>query len=216
MKSINQLVVLSFIMLSLSFAFGQEKTDCQVVGGEVDAIYVGTCKDGFAKGKGVLTYSNSKGKYMFVGNFKKGKMHGEGQLFAFKGDEKVLLKEGVWKKSIYVGEKRDLVQPYRVKRKENLDRYSVKRIANGNSVHFKFLQNGTENNISNLTVEGDSGLKQGFAFDEKNIGAYDDIEYPFTCLVTYSTLNKMRTGRYDVRFEVVINEPGIWDISLNN
>jgi hypothetical protein len=216
MKSINQLVVLSFFMLSLSFAFGQEKTDCQIVGGEVDAIYLGTCKDGLASGKGMLTYSNSQGKYMFTGNFKKGKMHGEGQLFVFEDDVKKLLKEGVWKKSVYVGEKRDLVQPYRIKRRENIDRYSISRIANGNSVSFKFLQNGTKNNISNLTVEGDSGIKRGFAFDEKNIGAYDDIEYPFTCFVTYSTLNKMRTGNFDVRFEVVINEPGNWDIALNN
>ena len=217
MKTINQLLVLGVFMLSFTLIYGQNKTDCTVVGGEVDAIYVGKCKDGLASGQGMLEYENSLGKYMYVGDFKKGKMHGNGKLYSFVNDEKQLLKEGIWKNSVYKGEKNVVYKPYEIKRRENVDRYSIKKVADGNKVLFSFRQNGNTNYITNLKIEGDSGARHGQAFDEKSDNqGFENIEFPFKCLVTYTTSNKLRTSEYDVRFEVVINESGSWDIALNN
>lgn len=216
MKSINQLLVLVVFILSLSFAFGQEKSDCNIVDDELEGVYVGKCKDGLANGKGVLTYKNSDGKYMFVGQFKKGKMHGEGQLFVFEGIDKKLLKEGVWKKGVYKGEKKSTSSSYQIKRKTNVDRYSVSKISDGtNKVSFKFMQSGQRNSITNLSVIGDSGTQRGNAFDIANSG-YDNFSIPFNCKISYTTLNKMRSVSYDVEFELVINEPGVWQVILNN
>jgi len=217
MKTINELFMIVFLMLSFQFALCQEKVNCQVVGGEIDAIYVGKCKDGFASGEGVLRYTNSNGKYMFVGNFKKGKMHGKGQLFVFDGGEKKLIREGVWKRSVFKGEKRVNDKPYEIKSRFNLDRYSLKKISDGNQVRFKFNRNGGTNSVTNLTIEGDSGIKEGITFDGSNDNqGYSNVEFPFSCRVNYTTANKMRSTTFDVRFEFIINEPGVWEIVLTN
>ena len=216
MKSINQLVVLVAFMLSLSFVFGQVKQGCNIVDGELDGVYVGKCKDGLANGKGTLSYTNPEGKYMFVGEFKKGKMHGEGQLFVFEGIVKKLLKEGIWKKGVYKGKKKSSSSSYQVKRKTNVDRYSVSKMSDGpNRISFKFLQSGQRNSITNLRVNGDSGTQRGNAFDIANSG-YDGFSIPFNCKISYTTLNKMRSVSYDVEFEFVLNEPGVWQVTLNN
>ncbi len=216
MKSINQLLVFGMFILSFSFTYGQEKTNCKVMDGEMEGVFIGKCKDGLATGKGVLRYSNSNGKYMFVGNFRKGKLHGEGQLFVFEGDNKKLLKEGVWKKGVYRGEKKDISKPYQIARKTNVDRYSVHKISDGNNrISFKFLQNGQRNSISDLKIDGDSGIRRNDSFNIANNG-YDGIQLPFRCKVSYRTLNKMRTMNYDVEFEIIINESGVWEVILNN
>ena len=45
---------------------------------------------------------------------------------------------------------------------------------------------------------------------------FDNIRFPFTCKVNYSTPNSLRTATYEVVFEIEINEPGQWLVTLSN
>jgi len=202
-------------MLSTQLSFSQEKNNCTVVDDSTGGLYVGTCKKGLAHGEGVFTYLN--GKYMFVGEFKKGKKHGKGQLFEVVNGEKKLLKEGIWKNNVYKGEASiQLPNAYKVQKKVNVERFTVRRNGEGNKIKFWFYQNGGKNTITDLNVFGDSGLKFSDSFSQGNSEGYEDVQYPFKCQVTYKTPNKFKTMTYEVRFEIIIYEPGSWEITLYN
>ncbi|WP_338356505.1 hypothetical protein [Yeosuana marina] len=215
MKSIFIKVLFLGCFLIFNITFGQEKSNCTVVDNESNGVYIGKCKKGLAHGDGVFEYMN--GKYMYVGKFKKGKKHGEGKLFSFIEGEKKLVKEGVWKNNKYVGKKPESKQmAYKVQKRVNIDRYTVRNIGEGNKVKFTFLQNGNRNNIEDITIIGDSGTRFSNAYNQSTSEGFENVKFPFKCRVTYRTLSKLKFQTLDVRFEILIIEPGIWDITLNN
>ena len=215
MKKILKNVLVCFYGLLISNSYGQEKNSCTVLDNENSGSYIGQCKNGLADGYGVYEYMD--GMYVFEGKFKKGLKHGEGQLFSFINGEKKLIKEGVWKKSKYLGDKsKPRVSSYKIQKRVNIDRYSVRRVGEGNKVKFNFVQNGSRNNIEDLTLTGDSGILFSSSYNQSLNEGFDNVKFPFKCAVTYKTLSKLKFQTFIVRFEILINEPGVWEITLNN
>jgi len=215
MKNVFKKGFVLICALLISKSYSQEKSNCTVVDNENSGVYIGQCKNGLADGDGVFEYMN--GKYIFQGKFKKGLKHGEGKLFSFIDGEKKLIKEGVWKNNKYKGEKsKQQKAAYKVQKRVNIERYSVRRIGDGNSVKFTFMQNGNRNNIENLTMTGDSGTMYSSSYNQSLNEGFENIKFPFKCEVTYRTLSKLKYQTFVVRFEILLIDPGNWDITLNN
>lgn len=214
MKSCNQLgLIICLFLLSVNFVQSQKESDCKIVNDNDSIVYTGKCKKGLANGEGVLKFPNNK--KMYVGKFKNGKMHGEGELFSLLNGEKKSIKKGIWKKNEYIGEKK--IRPYKIVKSINVGRYSVRKIGTeGNRIKFSFFQNGTRNSVENLNIYGDSGIKYGDTFSSNNSVSYIDFEIPFNCKLNYRTLSKLKAQDYLVQLEIVINEPGQWEVTLNN
>ena len=137
-------------------------------------------------------------------------MHGDGVLYKLNDGQKNIDKQGIWKSNNYIGEKR--IAPYSIKRTINLDRNSVRKTEEGNEVVINFYRNGARNNVRNLNVASSSGKE----VVGSNVFIINDIIFPFKCEIFYDTINKLGSSVFEVRFEIEINEPGKWDISLYN
>jgi hypothetical protein len=215
MKKIVKKGLLLFFGLLICQTYGQKKSNCTVVDNENDGVYIGKCKNGLADGDGVFEYLN--GKYIFQGKFKKGLKHGEGKLFTVIDGNKKLVKEGVWKKNKYIGVKSKQQRPaYKVSKRVNIERYSIRHVGNGNKIKFTFLQNGNRNNIQNLTMIGDSGTMYSSAYNQSMNEGFENVKFPFKCEVTYRTLSKLKYQTFTVRFEFILMDPGDWEITLHN
>jgi hypothetical protein len=215
MKNIFPRGLFLFFGLLMIQSFGQKQSNCTVVDNENAGVYIGKCKNGLADGDGVFEFMN--GKYIFHGKFKKGLKHGEGKLFSVIDGNKKLIKEGLWKKNKYVGVKsKQQHAAYKVLKRVNIERYSVRHVGDGNKVKFVFMQNGNRNIIQNLTMIGDSGTMFSSAYNQSLNEGFENITFPFKCEVTYTTLSKLKYQTLTVRFEVLIMDPGTWEITFNN
>lgn len=207
--------------------FAQNK--CTVLNEAINESYIGKCKKGLAHGKGL-----AKGKESYDGSFKNGVPHGIGTYYyldgsSYKGEWKNGLRNGegrlvsivngieavtlgIWKDDIYIGEKPPI--PYQVKNKIGVDRFTLTK--EGNQHHrilIQVFQNGGINtSVDNLRLESSSGRQVSIP----NYEGFEYVEFPFTIKISYTTLNKFRTSRNEVKFEVVINEPGDWSLDIHN
>jgi len=78
---------------------------------------------------------------------------------------------------------------------------------------FSFMQNGANNrSISGLLFTESSGTLLSIGQDQ----GFDNIQFPFNCKVQYNTLNSFRSASTNIIFEIQINEPGQWMITLFN
>lgn len=227
MKTRHLLTTISLLISVIHFSYSQSE-NCKVLKPEIATSYSGDCKKGLANGNGIAI-----GTDKYLGNFKNGLPNGNGSYqFAngdiYEGDFKNGLKDGngkftfkyLGKDSTYMGIWKDdklikkIVPPaYIVNQKNNIQRYTFQKIGSGNRVMFAFMQNGWYNSsVTNLSfAEGGGtaitiGQEQGF----------DNVRFPFNCRVTYTTQNSLRTASFDVVFDIQINEPGMWKITLNN
>ncbi len=204
------------------------QSNCKVLIPEIDSVYSGKCKKGYAHGKGnaigvdsyvgkfVKGYPNGRGTYKwangdtYTGNWKEGKRNGEGSLTLKLQDRDSIL-DGMWKDDQYMGKK---PKAPKVTHKVSIDRYSFKKTGGTKDrVLIDFLQNGMRNTtITNLSMSTSNGI-------EANLGhsiGYDYIEFPVTIIVNYMTLNKLRSEEYQAIFEFVISEPGDWIVEIHN
>lgn len=206
MKTIY-LLFISFLLFGNTY--GQNKQSCKVINSELTGTYIGDCQKGRADGKGEFTFAD--GSYVYVGHFEDGKMHGNGEIFSIDKKKRTSIRKGTWEDNVYVG---DDSEPYVVKRTVNLDRHTVlKKPADDNTVMINFFQNGNRNNnVTDLNVVVNNGNRMSGNFTE----GYENIIFPFICQVNYRTQNKFKTTTYNVMFEIVINEPGSWEIFLYN
>lgn len=209
MENYIKIALILFLQITFLNTFSQEK-DCKVLGKDMIGEYQGKCKKGLAHGSGIFKFT--KKNEVYEGKFKKGKFHGEGELYSISNREKTILKTGIWKDNQYQGEKK--IKPYDVYRANliNLDRYIIRKVADGNSVTFNFYRNGTRNDVRDLNIFVNNGNRVAGS----NLVIYDSILYPFTCQVTYNTPSKLGTTSYRVNFEFTLNEPGVWEITLFN
>lgn len=205
MKAIYLYVVFGF---TIGTVFGQNVQKCKVINEEFTGTYMGECKNGRAHGKGEFMFAG--GTYAYVGHFKDGKMDGKGEIFSINNKKRVSVTKGNWENNVYVG---DNSRPYEVKRTFNLDRYTIsKNPTSDNTVMINFYQNGARNNVSDLNVVVNNGNRIVGNYTE----GFENIIFPFICQVNYRTQNKFKTSTYNVMFEIVINEPGSWEIFLYN
>jgi hypothetical protein len=232
MKVKISMFVIAIIISVTHILQAQNESDtiqnCKVLKENISLIYKGGCKDGLAHGNGIAVgidkydgkfkkglphgfgiYTKPTGE-KFVGYFKEGNKHGKGKYsFLFNGRDSTI--NGFWKNDSLI---KIIIPPYyKVDKNINVTRYSIQKMSNGDRVMFSFLQNGVQNTtITSFHLNSSKGTpitigsKQGF----------ENIEFPVTFRVTYITLNSLRTTTQRVEFEVTINQPGDWVVTLHN
>lgn len=221
------MLLLMFVLLYSNCVIMAQES-CKVLKPEIAEKYTGKCKNGLAHGKGIAEgkdkyegsfkngLPNGKGKYTwsngeaYDGEWKDGKRDGKGK-FYYKKDGVDSVKFGVWSEDLFV--KRIIPAPYKVIRSMGVARYSVRKIGEGEKVLFSFLQNGSINSsISNLHFAPSSGT----ACEVGSKQGYENIVFPCTCSVSYSSENSFKSSVFQVDFEIEITEPGVWEVILNN
>lgn len=214
--------------LFLPTTYGQE--NCKVLIEEISETYEGKCKNGLAHGKGIAkgedTYEgrfkkglpHGKGIYIWAngnkydGRWKEGERHGRGTFYFTneKGAEET--KKGYWKNDTLINNIR--TTGYNIGHVINLERYSIKKKDEGNSVSFLFYYMGRMRQLPNdLNIRLRSGMQktEGYAI------VYEEVDFPAQILVTFSVPDKLQRGlMIRVRFEVTIEEPGDWEIKFYN
>jgi hypothetical protein len=219
---LRKILVVFFLLLPV-FAMAQT-TGCQVLIPALAGSYTGECRKGLANGEGIATgldkyeghffkgkpdgkgiYTWADGSY-FDGEWKNGLKEGQGKLV--KGDSVIT---GFWKADVYKGKKQQPV--YRVVTSRNVGRYTVTKSAEpGNGIRVKLLLGGRENS----EVEPSLTYSSGMQF--RNVGIYgvEGSSVPLDVSIDYTTPNQLHTTTYSVLFEIIINDPGVWVITLTN
>jgi hypothetical protein len=224
-----QHVIIAFLFfISIVCSLQAQVSECKVLKPEIAASYSGDCKKGLANGKGMahgidsyegkfrngLPHGNGRYQYangdVYDGEFKNGLKDGNGKFtYKYLGKDSTYL--GIWQEDKFV--KKILPAAYTILQNLNVQRYSVQRIGDGNRIMFAFMQNGMYNrSVSGLSFAESGGVSLTLGQEQ----GFDNIRFPFTCKVIYTSSNSLRTSTYDIIFEIRINEPGQWLVTLNN
>jgi len=220
--------VFVFTALSSFLPLTGQTGDCKVLIPEISGTYAGGCKKGLAHGKGLATGIDSyegqfikglphgKGTYtwangmVYRGEWSKGLQDGEGELvhITSRGDSIV---KGFWKGGAYVGEK--IIPAYLVIRKDNLLNCSFRRLGDGNEVIVRFMMKGQINSrVRGMTMSFNNGSQ----FKSGTFEGVQNVSFPFDLKIIYTTSNPISRSTFEVVFECAINEPGKWEVILNN
>jgi hypothetical protein len=220
---IKYFYLIVFLILG-SYGFAQQGP-CKVKMPEISGSYSGDCKKGLAHGEGVAqgtdhykghffkglpdgfgTYKWANGSW-YEGEWKSGMRSGQGKFVS--GDSVV---SGYWKANRYQGAVR--VPSYQIKADRNVQRYTItKSVEAGNGVKIKLMLGGVEN-----TQVEDFSLAYTSGSEYRNIGTYgiENSSVPLEVTVRYITWNQLHTAQYDVFFEILIIDPGTWNINIIN
>lgn len=216
------------ILIFIFFQFHLEaQEDCKVLISDIAGTYSGKSKKGFAHGRGIAkgrdTYEGSfkkglpdgKGTYTwstgekYIGEWDEGKRDGVGIYYYWEDNEKVSM-EGLWVDNRYVG---PVPERPKVGSSVGIERYSFQRQGEGYQVKVTTYINGVANvDLENLIFQGSSGAM----FVSGGSMGYEGIIFPFKCVLTYYSWNRLRTVRVFTRFEFEITQPGIWAVIVHN
>jgi hypothetical protein len=228
MGNINQKIMSYKILLITLFLCGNQiyaQDKCTVAMPSLSGSYTGECKKGLANGKGM-----AKGIDSYEGEFRKGYPEGSGKYHwadgtYYEGNWKQGMRDGLgkmiypdstvtgyWREDKYIGKK--LIVPYEIITNRSVDRYSISKSMNTpNLIRIRITQGGADNTtISDLSIAFDSGSETRMG----NVFAIQNIIFPVTVKVTYSTWTQLHTVQFEVTFEFRINEPGQWDVNISN
>lgn len=170
--------------------------------------YIGAWKGGERNGYG--TYNDTQGG-KYVGTWKDGLKHGEGTYY-LKMDNRDTTLAGIWKADKYVGPKPK--KPYIITSRRSVDRVTMFRSGDGNRLTIKIMQSGVVNStVVDYRFIWSSGNELALGSHARG---WENMEFPFEGRITYTTSNKLRTSTYVVTIEFIINEPGEWELILNN
>ena len=219
------IILLSFVSLSYS------QDSCKVLKPEISGKYQGNCKKGFAHGNGIAEgkdkyeghfkngLPDGKGKYTWAngdsyeGDWKTGMRNGKGK-FTYKKNGKDSIVYGLWEDDKFI--KIAFPDPYKIFIARDIDNYTISKVGekkDNNRITLKLLRLGGDNpDISDFYFVADNGLYEKTG----NKDVYYQVVFPISLKITYTTTNKLRTTKLNVVFEITINEPGDWDITLNN
>ena len=218
-------IMLGFIILPATITAQKQ---CLVLKPQIASKYEGECKNGLAQGQGkasgVDTYEgqfrkglpNGKGTYIwsygdsYTGEWVQGFREGEGS-YTFKSNGQDTTITGLWEKDNYIGPKPE--KP-KVTKSSGVDRYTFnKRPEIKNRVLIDFYQNGIRNRgIENLIMYSSSGYETKLG---ESIG-YDEVTFPVTMKLNYTTWNKLHGAKIHVIFEFKIFEQGDWRVNITN
>ncbi|MCX6250830.1 MAG: hypothetical protein NTX61_08765 [Bacteroidetes bacterium] len=226
MKNLTK-IIFFFLFTWLSYPLtAQDK--CTVLKPEIAGKYIGKCKNGLAQGNG-----QAIGQDTYVGSFKKGLPHGEGTYtwangdsyvgnweeglrqgegtMKFRSNGKDTAMTGLWDKDLYKG---PLPPKPVVMKSVSIDRYTINKSGGRKDrVLINFYQVGARNTtIENLMLTTSSGTDANLG---QSVG-YENIIFPVTIKVTYTTWNKLHKAQFDAIFEFEIFEPGDWVVDLHN
>lgn len=229
LKDMNH--IRNFITIVFSILIGipiYSQSDCKVVVKDLQGIYNGDCRKGLADGegsaKGKDTYTgewkkglpNGHGKYtwstgeIYEGEWRKGQKNGYG-IYQFKYKNKDTIVEGVWQNDIYEGKPTqapEVIQQY------NIDKYQINNVnAFQNRVIFDFWQNGARNtSMEDLKLIATSGT----IATSGQLTGFDNISFPVTITIRYTSYNKLHTSKFNAVFEITVFEPGDYEVKLFN
>lgn len=227
-KGFMQEILLSIFLLSGIHVYAQQ-TDCKVSMPNLSGTYTGGCKKGFAQGKGVAQgvdryegqfnkgMPEGKGVYswadgsVYDGQWVNGARDGKGKMvFHLAGKDSIV--SGFWKDDKYIGEK--YIQPFKITRNLGVVRYNFYKMgAQGSDISFKIFLGGKINSdIEGFSLASDSGSE----FQLGSATGFQNVHFPVSIKITYRTWNLFHTAQSDVTFEFEINDPGKWEISINN
>ncbi|MFP4470902.1 MAG: hypothetical protein ACLFPE_09465 [Bacteroidales bacterium] len=213
-----------FMTFTPSFA----QNDCKVMMAEIDSIYEGKCKRGYAHGQGMAigedryegkfrkgmphglgTYTWSTGE-IYTGHFVEGELDGEG-IYTYKSNGNDTTITGIWERNEYMG---PIPEKPKVHQQISIDRINFNKLGDTpNQVVIAFMQNGRHNtDIENLLLTADSG----FDYELGQSRGFREVKFPVTVSAKYNTWNKMRTRRVYSSFEFIISEPGNWQVDVIN
>ena len=215
------------ILFSGSIIYAQEK--CKVLMPEISGSYTGKCKKGLANGKGLAvgtdTYEgrfadglpDGRGKYtwadgrIYEGSWKEGIMEGQGtMIYPRAGRDSIVT--GIWKDEVYYGPVP--LPPYKINRTMSVVRSSIRKINDmGSGVRIGIFLGGSYNvEISDFSLVSDTGeqmmLSQRYGIENAVV--------PYTVSLKYRTWNYLHTQQHNVIFEFTINEPGTFEVTINN
>jgi hypothetical protein len=224
----NKLIPLVIIIFLSGIIRSYSQDSCKVLKLEISGKYQGQCKKGLADGKGIAQgihkyegrfrngLPNGQGKYTwangdtYFGNWKDGVKNGEGT-YTYKRKAADSVVTGIWENDIFI--KKITPQPYKIYIARDFDRYSISKIRDGNKVSLKLQQMGMQNvDVSDFTFYADNGSYQTIG----NTYVYSQVIFPVLIKINYTAKNKLKTSDIYPVLEVIINEPGEWEIILNN
>lgn len=224
-NSKNFILILVFSWLGFNLS-AQE--NCLVLKPEIAGKYTGKCKNGLANGKG-----KSVGQDTYVGQFSKGWPQGTGTYtwangdtyvgewveglrqgegtYKFKSNGKDTTVIGLWENDQYKGPPPP--KPC-VINKVSIERYTITKSGGiKDRVLVNFYQDGNRNlGIENLLMYASSGTNTTLG---QSVG-YENIIFPVTIKINYSTWNKTHTVQFYASFEFEIFERGDWVVDLHN
>jgi len=226
MKPITVSFILFLFIIATLPIKAQEK--CLVLKPQISKEYDGKCKQGLAHGKGIaqgIDYyegqfikglPSGKGTYKwsngdsYTGEWLEGFRDGVGA-FTYKSGDKDTTITGLWRRDEYKGPVPD--KP-KVILSRSVDRYSFQKNSDiKNRVLINFYQNGVRNTgIENLLMSTSSGYETRLG---ESVG-YDEVTYPVTIKLSYTTWNKLHGSKINAIFEFKISEPGDWTVDIHN
>lgn len=225
MKISKSLFVALVLSISTLCVYAQE--GCKVLNENLQSNYEGKCKDHLANGKGTARgidtytglfkkgYPHGKGIYKwstgeyYDGEWSQGKREGIGE-YHYTINTKEAIQSGIWKSDQYVG---PVPVPPNIKISQNISDVKINKTGEGEEVLIKIMMAGSNNtSITDLTLNSNSGTE----FRYGSYMGYKSIVFPFTCKLTYSTPNTLRTAQYNCILEFEIAEPGRWEVKLQN
>lgn len=227
MKRMTRIFFCYMLIAAANSGFAQEP--CTVLLPAIADNYNGSCRRGMAHGEGFAWgsdqyYGNFRnglphgsGKYtwangdIYEGQWRDGKRHGNGTLKFEKDGEHVVL-SGVWENDEFIRSER--TAPYTPGHILNVERYNIRRTGDGNMILLTTYEQGRVNsNPQNLNFRLDTGS----SILVGQSSGYDGVSFPADVKITYTVADKLQQGAVvRVRFEVIINEPGTWEIRIYN
>jgi hypothetical protein len=229
MKSTILFSLACSLLLLLPVGMIHAQDGCEVLIPELQGFYQGKCKKGLAHGKGraegIDSYEghfskgqpNGSGKYtwangeIYVGEWAQGKAHGKGTM-TYQGESGDTAVSGIWRKGEYMG--KEVPPPYQITRKRGVVRYSIHKLNNTtNGIRLTLLLAGNFNvDVEDFSMVSDSG-------EEYQSGRYYALQnaiVPYAVSIKYRTWNSLHSAKSEVVFDFVINEPGMFEVSITN
>lgn len=219
------------MLLKWGLFISYSQDSCKVLKPEISEKYNGGCKKGLAQGKGIAEgidkyegnfrkgLPDGNGKYIWAngdvynGEWKSGMRNGEGG-YTFKVNGKDSIRYGIWENDTFI--KIAIPNPYKIYSSRNVDRYTITKTGDGNKITLELKMLGKDNlNVSNFDFFADNG-------NYREVGkyyTYENVKFPVVLKINYVTNGKIDFSPQNTIaavFEVTINEPGDWEITLNN
>lgn len=203
-----------------------QESNCKVLVPRISGTYNGECNKGLAQGKGIAlgidryegefkkglpeglgVYHWADGSY-YKGYWRQGLRDGSG-IMTFRSDSTL---KGYWKADKYTG--KEEFKKYQVIQSRYVARSSFSKTGNSPlQVKVRLTMGG----LPNSTIQDFSMVyTSGEEFRLGTVYGIQNVTFPVNVRITYLTWNIMRTVQTNVTFEFKINEPGSWDVNIQN
>jgi hypothetical protein len=214
------------LTLMTGYLLNAQDSDCIVLLPRISGTYHGECKKGLANGKGIArgidsyegefrkglpeglgVYRWADGTY-YEGYWKQGLRNGSGTM-TFSSDS---VQKGFWNADKYTG--KEIIKPFEVVQSRFIARTTINRTSSiPLQVKIKLTLGGLPNtDIEDFSMVYSSGeeYRMGLVYGIQN------VDFPVNVRITYLTWNILHTVQSNSTIEFIINEPGSWDVNVQN